>query len=133
MRGGILLSLALALALACSSQPPRSSSEAGVPDRDAQAIDAGSLDGAPRSGSGGRDSGGIVQPNCRDAGCFVPIDPTVQLDLLFVVDNSGSMKEEQAALRREFPRMIQKLVSGDHDGDGTADHAKVENLHLGVV
>jgi hypothetical protein len=43
------------------------------------------------------------------------------------------MIEEQAALRREFPRLIQKLVSGDHDGDGTPEHAVVSNLHLGVV
>jgi hypothetical protein len=36
-------------------------------------------------------------------------------------------------LRREFPRLIQKLVSGDHDGDGTPEHAAVRKLHVGVV
>jgi len=55
------------------------------------------------------------------------------LDLLFMVDDSGSMKEEQASLRRELPRMIERLTTGDTDGDGTADVPPIEELHLGVV
>ena len=55
------------------------------------------------------------------------------LDLLFVVDNSGSMKEEQASLRRELPRMIERLTSGDTDGDGETDMLPIDELHLGVV
>ena len=43
-----------------------------------------------------------------------------KVDLLFVVDNSGSMREEQTALRAQFPRLIQVLTSGDRDGDSTS-------------
>ncbi|MDH5670691.1 MAG: hypothetical protein OEZ06_00985 [Myxococcales bacterium] len=55
------------------------------------------------------------------------------VDMLFVVDNSGSMREEQAALARELPRMVELLSSGDRDGDGQADFPPVADLHLGVV
>jgi hypothetical protein len=55
------------------------------------------------------------------------------LDFLFVIDNSGSMKEEQAALQRELPRMVERLTSGDTDGDGAEDMLPIEELHLGVV
>ena len=55
------------------------------------------------------------------------------LDLLFMVDNSASMREEQEALRREFPRLIQILTTGDVDGDSIEDFPPVEDLHLGVV
>lgn len=47
-------------------------------------------------------------------------------DLLFVIDDSGSMKEEQAALARQFPRMIERLVEG-------ASEVPIDQLHLGVV
>jgi hypothetical protein len=53
------------------------------------------------------------------------------LDLLFVVDNSQSMAEEQAALNLQFPRLIKTLTSGLRS-DGTKFPA-VKNLHLGVV
>jgi len=55
------------------------------------------------------------------------------LDLLFMVDNSGSMKEEQEALRREFPKMIQVLTTGDRNADGQEDFPPIAELHLGVV
>ena len=46
-----------------------------------------------------------------------PCDDTPQVidkvDLLFVVDNSGSMREEQASLRAQFPRLVDVLTSGD--------------------
>jgi hypothetical protein len=56
-----------------------------------------------------------------------------KVDLLFVVDDSASMGEEQEALRREFPALIRALTSGDRDGDGTVDFPPVQDLHLGVV
>jgi len=55
------------------------------------------------------------------------------VDLLFMVDDSGSMREEQASLRRELPRMIEQLTSGDTNGDGEPDITPIEELHLGVV
>lgn len=57
----------------------------------------------------------------------------VALDLLFVIDDSGSMLEEQASLRRTFSRMLDMLVEGDLDDDGVADVPPVEQLHLAVT
>jgi len=57
----------------------------------------------------------------------------MQVDLLFVVDNSNSMKEEQGALRAAFPRLMNALTSGDRDGDGVQDFPKVRDMHIGVV
>lgn len=83
--------------------------------------------------------------------CFdralVPLEPcltsTVQvterlklveaIDLVFLVDNSGSMKEEQAALAREFPELVRVLVSGDLDGDGGRDFTPVRSLRVAVI
>ena len=44
-----------------------------------------------------------------------------QLDLLFVVDNSNSMGEEQAAFTRELPDLVRSLTRGDIDLDGDRD------------
>ena len=52
-------------------------------------------------------------------------------DALFVVDNSGSMRQEQAALREQFPRLIAALTSGV-TSSGERFPA-VDDLHLGVV
>ena len=45
-------------------------------------------------------------------------------DILFVIDNSGSMREEQAALVREIPKLIRILTSGDRDGDEAATSSR---------
>ncbi|HMI93500.1 MAG TPA: hypothetical protein VK509_19140, partial [Polyangiales bacterium] len=58
-----------------------------------------------------RDSG--ILPNVGGCGHL----QVRNLDLLFLVDNSGSMKEEQEALRREFPKMIRVLTTGDRNAD----------------
>jgi len=88
----------------------------------------------------GFDAGEIQNPKplidagpARDTGPVVVTGNADKLDLLFIVDNSSSMREEQVALRREFPSMIRKLVSGDHDGNGKLDHQPVTDLHIGVV
>jgi hypothetical protein len=78
------------------------------------------------------DAGRHSNSSCDDAGCSAA-RAEGKLDLLFIVDNSSSMKEEQVALRREFPRMIRKLVSGDHNGDGKVEHEPVTDLHIAVV
>lgn len=54
----------------------------------------------------------------------IPLQLNRNLDLLFVVDNSGSMKEEQDGLAANFPKFIQVL---DQVQGGRPD------LHLGVV
>ncbi len=54
-----------------------------------------------------------------------------RLDLLFVVDNSGSMASEQAALRNQLPRLIEMLTRGER-ADGST-FPPFEDVHFGVV
>ena len=56
-----------------------------------------------------------------------------ELDVLLVVDNSGSMREEQELLLREFPRLARVLASGDRNGDGIQDFPALHSVHLGVT
>jgi hypothetical protein len=68
------------------------------------------------------------------------------VDLLFVIDNSGSMASEQAKIAKELPRLVQVLTTGDRcagtpEASCTLDDTKepkrhftaVKALHLGVV
>jgi hypothetical protein len=43
------------------------------------------------------------------------------------------MQEEQASLAMEFPRLLRKLATGDHNEDGVPEYDPVHDLHLGVV
>lgn len=61
----------------------------------------------------------------------VHVENIDKVDLLFVVDDSGSMRDEQTALRREFPKLIRTLTSGVREDGST--FAPVRDLHLGVV
>ena len=63
----------------------------------------------------------------------IQVDNVDEVDLLFLVDNSGSMADEQVALQRELPRLVAALVSGDQDGDGEQDFLPVRSLHVGVI
>lgn len=53
------------------------------------------------------------------------------VDLLFVVDNSGSMRQEQGNLKEQFPPLITTLTTG-MKSDGKT-FPPVKDLHLGVV
>jgi len=68
---------------------------------------------------------------CGAIGCC---DPGVDaVDLLFMVDNSNSMTEEQMSLASAFPRLITTLTTGDATGDGRPDFPAVRDLHVGVI
>jgi hypothetical protein len=54
----------------------------------------------------------------------VVVGTPVKLDLLFMIDDSGSMEEEQANLARNFPRLIDALKNLP---------AGFPDLHLGVL
>jgi len=56
-----------------------------------------------------------------------------KVDVLFLVDNSNSMAEEQASLTIQFPHLVSVLATGDRDGDGTPEFPAVKDLHVGVV
>ncbi len=82
-------------------------------------------------------------PIGRDAGSSPPTDAATDagpkctvassVDLLFMVDNSNSMAEEQASLTVQFPRLVTVLATGDRNGDGRADVLPIRDLHVGVV
>jgi hypothetical protein len=59
------------------------------------------------------------------------------VDLLFMIDNSGSMSQEQASLVAQIPRLIQVLASGDESPDDGieigVDFPPVTSLHVGVI
>lgn len=78
------------------------------------------------SPKGGMDAGLVCETN-KAAGYTRPVD------LLFVVDNSGSMRQEQGALRAQIPRLMAAFMTGDLNADGTAEHPPITDLHLGVI
>ncbi len=55
---------------------------------------------------------------------IVPVDFNPNIDILFVIDNSGSMAEEQASLAANFPRFINVLE---------AIEGGLPNVNLGVI
>lgn len=93
------------------------------------------------AGPAERDAGG---PTRRDAGpdfdagrdVGPPPPRTQELDLLFMVDNSNSMDEEQASLIAQLPLLVEVLGTGDFDRDGSAtgpEDFPPFDLHVGVV
>lgn len=83
--------------------------------------------------------------DCADGGCadsgtetgewctFAELSgaPIRRADVLFVVDNTGSMAEEQEVLSRQVELMIEQLIDPIGSGPGTAP--PVDDLHIGVV
>jgi hypothetical protein len=79
-----------------------------------------------------------------DGATSLVYEPVSMLDILFVVDNSGSMASEQEKLARELTRIVHVLSSGDRYAQredqvppGLSDKARrftpVSSLHIGVV
>ncbi|UJR84042.1 hypothetical protein [Sandaracinus amylolyticus] len=58
---------------------------------------------------------------------------TDALDLVLMMDSSGSLEAEQTRFVAALPRFFRALTSGDHDEDGTPEHTPVRSLHVGVV
>ena len=66
----------------------------------------------------------------------VPVNPQRALDLLILIDDSPSMREEQAKLAQQVPRLVSLLLNGGVDTDGTkpvGDFPAVESLHVGII
>jgi len=64
---------------------------------------------------------------------FVGSEHIDTLDVLFMIDNSGSMAEEQVQFIEQLPRFVGELAAGDRDDDGTRDFTPVRSLHIGVI
>lgn len=88
-------------------------------------------------GDGGRtpgDGGPVVldtgRPPDAGPGCVYALP----IDLLFVVDNSHSMAEEQLNLADNFADLIEVLTSPpDADRDGQPDFPAAEDVRIGVI
>jgi hypothetical protein len=97
--------------------------------------------GCPTTNTIGGDTGPqpdtriVTTPDAPSPSPDAAIDPCAagDVDLLFLVDNSGSMREEQANLISELPRLIRVLSTGDTNGDGLADFNAARSLHVGFV
>lgn len=59
--------------------------------------------------------------------------PSLKLDILFMIDNSNSMKDSQANLIKNFPRFMQVLSGADHGGGKLDAHVAVISSDLGVA
>lgn len=64
-----------------------------------------------------------VEQNIVETNNF-PSVPRRDIDILFVIDSSGSMEQEQESLKANFPRFISVLESID---------GGLPNVHLGVI
>lgn len=72
---------------------------------------------------------------------YYPQSIEKEVDILFVIDDSGSMEQEQTNLLRNFPKLIEALRSPKLGADGSgkpcteSDHSgcKIPNVHIGVV
>ena len=67
----------------------------------------------------------------------VPVNPQRALDLLILIDDSISMRQEQAKLAEQVPRLVNLLLTGGVDTDGVSmpvgDFPAVESLHVAVI
>jgi hypothetical protein len=63
----------------------------------------------------------------------VAVNNVDKVDLLFMVDNSNSMAEEQGALKAQFPKLITVLTSGNRFMGDPDPFPPVKDLHVGVV
>ncbi|MCA9574408.1 MAG: hypothetical protein H6726_02585 [Sandaracinaceae bacterium] len=70
---------------------------------------------------------------CTQSGVVQEVDITSvdQIDLLFLVDNSASMREEQSALISEIPRLVTILATGQLPDGATFE--PVASLRVGVI
>lgn len=110
--------------------PPDAGLDGGPPPdralrgRDAE-VDASRRDGALEGVDGGGDAG---RP--REVICESPVG----VDLLLVLDDSGSFRPEDEVLRDRLARILRRLARPlDLDRDGNEDWPRVQDMHVGIV
>lgn len=68
---------------------------------------------------------------------YFPQSVEKDIDLLFVIDNSNSMEQEQTALLKQFPLLIEGLRSPKLGGAGCSatnrTNCRIPNVHIGVI
>lgn len=82
----------------------------------------------------GTDAGGDSSLTTNDGS--VPFCSSGKVDLLFVVDNSGSMAEEQKKLAAVLPQLVTVLTTGHltpAPAGSAPDFPPIRSLHVGVV
>ena len=115
------LAIAVLLLSGCYQEVPIDDPDGSPPPWDAAAYRDAGTDGALP------DPSRFVPPRGQ---CVRPAG----VDLLFAVDNSNSMTEEQASLAAELPALVRSLIAPpDADGDGVEDWLPVTDLHVGVI
>ena len=127
------------LILSCTSTSVPIPDAGGTGGGGAGGTGGGGAGGPGGSGIGGSGGGGAGGPGGSDAGPTVPdggapgvlvhdqiyeLNPVRDVDIVFMVDNSPSMEEEQGNLRRNFPVFIDQLkrIPGG-----------LPNVHIGVI
>ncbi|MDB4976315.1 MAG: hypothetical protein JWN48_4656 [Myxococcaceae bacterium] len=144
---------------AASEAPHDASSDAGARRNDppASELDAtigsldaalGVFDGSAPGDAANTDGGATASADAGPVSQVGPIGPvgSSAVDLLFVVDNSGSMANKQAKLISQVPRLLKVLTTGDRCAGGREAScpftdttvpkrlfAPVSSLHVGVV
>jgi len=64
----------------------------------------------------------------------VPVNPQRALDLLIVIDDSPSMRDEQEKLQEQVPRLVNLLLTGgEAEPEAVGEFPAVESLHVGIV
>ncbi len=61
------------------------------------------------------------------------VTPPRPVDLLFIVDNSAGMEEEQDIVTGQFEPLVRELLEPTFDSDSRVLPPAVEDLHVGVV
>ncbi|MEM9194623.1 MAG: hypothetical protein AAGF12_35925 [Myxococcota bacterium] len=71
---------------------------------------------------GGTTDGGTDGPVRPDVVVQPPADECDKMDILFVIDDSGSMQEEQSNLASNFPRFVEVINTFMTDGGSALDY-----------
>jgi hypothetical protein len=119
----LFVGISLALALGCADKPEQADDGLGDgidslsletdDEADSMSNDTGpKLDSMSEEGEGTAESGDPLDEGCK------------KVDLLFVIDNSGSMADEQINLVNSFPSFIDEIQTQLEDADG---------YHIGII
>jgi hypothetical protein len=87
--------------------------------------------GDPVEGADDGRDGTVIDADGDDA---TPPPGIPFVDILVLVDYSGSMAQEEVALIMRLPELFDELINPtDADGDGRLDHPAVTDIHVGVI